>query len=113
VTEERIRVALVRTGGFAGLELRTTLDTAHLPEAEARELAGLVQRVDFESLGPGGSAEDTGPGWPDAFHYRLSVRRGGRRWDGLFGEQQVPPELRPLLTKLVARARSGRAGDPP
>jgi len=114
---ERIRVELVRTGGFGGMELHSTLDTARLPDAEADELAALVERAGLDPLGSAGADETTaahgeerGQAMPDAFQYRLSVQRGGRRWHGVLDERQVPPELRPLLTKLVAHARSGRAG---
>jgi hypothetical protein len=115
---EHVRVELVRTGGFGGMELRGTLDTAQLPRPDAEDLAGLVEQVDFDSFGHGGAAGDeaatgTRRAVPDAFQYRLSVQRGGRRWSAVFDESQVPPELRPLLAKLVARGRAGRAGGPP
>jgi hypothetical protein len=106
VTGEHIRAELVRTGGFGGLELHSRLDTAELDEEQARELAALVGGLDLDKLGPGAPGQHRQP-VPDAYEYELTVQRGGRRWEGTFGERDVPRELRPLVTALVRRGRQG------
>ncbi len=99
---EPIKIDLERSGGFAGVTLRASVDTAKLPAAEADQLAGLLARVDLDELARRPSGIPTAP---DRFQYDLTVTRGGRRQHVTFGERAVTPELRPLLNRLVELAR--------
>ncbi|MEW1719884.1 protealysin inhibitor emfourin [Streptomyces sp. NPDC093109] len=60
-----MRIQVRRTGGFAGIERRSEVDTTGLPDAETwRELA--------EHAMTGG--QDTAPrGVPDGFSYRITI----------------------------------------
>ncbi|MFD6972627.1 hypothetical protein OG756_13590 [Streptomyces sp. NBC_01310] len=61
-----MRIEVVRTGGFAGIERRAEVDTAGLPdEDEWRALAGLALRP-----GPPGDPADR---VRDGFSYRITV----------------------------------------
>ncbi|MFJ6796735.1 protealysin inhibitor emfourin [Streptomyces sp. NPDC091268] len=61
-----MRISVVRTGGFAGIERRAEVDTSGLPdEPEWRALAGLALRP----APPGCSAD----GVRDGFSYRITV----------------------------------------
>jgi hypothetical protein len=98
VSEERIRIDLVRSGGFAGISRRASVDTDALPPAEAGRIAELVGAVDFDAL----AALATGPpGRPDRFQYDLDVRQGGRHHHLTLGERDAPPELRALIDHVL------------
>lgn len=61
-----MRIQVVRTGGFAGIERRAEVDTSGLAdEAEWQDLAGLALRP-----GPPGDPAD---GVRDGFSYRITV----------------------------------------
>jgi hypothetical protein len=101
------RVNLTRTGGFAGIATRATVDTAELdpPEAE-RVLAGL-DAVDLPELAARAPAP---PGPPDSFRYELEVERGGGTHRIALAQHEVPDALRPVLDVLGKHARPVRDG---
>jgi hypothetical protein len=99
---EQIRIELERSGGFAGISQRASVDTSKLPPDQAARIAELVGRVDFDAL----AATATGPPRaPDRFQYDLDIRQGGRHHRLTFGERAVTPELRPLLDLLLKNYR--------
>jgi hypothetical protein len=98
VSEEPIRIDLVRSGGFAGISQRASVDTGKLPPEEAARVAKLVRAVDFDAL----AGVATGPPRaPDRFQYDLDVQQGGRHHHLTLGERSVPPELRALIDHLM------------
>jgi hypothetical protein len=100
------RIELVRSGGFAGLSLRSSVDTSADPavDADAGWYAEQLAALDLPSL----AAAPPGEPQPDRYRYALSVQDDdGVSHDLEFGETAVPPELHPLLDALVARARAG------
>jgi hypothetical protein len=99
-----IRIELERSGGFAGISLRASIDTGALPPDEAREIARLVDRIDFADLArrPPRPARAA-----DRFQYDLTVQQGTARHRLSIPEGAVPAELKPLLDRLVARAKGG------
>jgi hypothetical protein len=102
-------VELVRSGGFAGLTLRSSVDTTADPavDADAAWYAEQLAALDLPAL----AAAPAGEPQPDRYRYALSVHDDdGVSHDLEFGETAVPPELHPLLDALVARARA--AGHP-
>jgi hypothetical protein len=108
------RLELVRSGGFAGLSLRAAVDTSAVDEPEAQWYDDALAGVDVSALAGSGSGPPSGPG-ADRFVYRLAVERDGDRHELTFGEQAVPEPLRPVVERLVARARGGpsRPSDQP
>lgn len=104
---EGLRIAFARSGGFAGIVLETTVDTAALPPAEARELEALVRQADFFALP---ERPDGAPGGADRFQYDLTIARGEQRHSVSLGESAVPATLRPLLDRLLAIARGRGKG---
>jgi hypothetical protein len=94
------RIELVRSGGFAGLSLRTAADTSGSdPDGQwyAEELAGL----DLPAL----AELPVGEPQPDRYHYALSVAADDGTTHRLeFAEPSLPEPLRPLVDRLVARA---------
>lgn len=75
---------LERSGGFAGLTLRTVVPLSQLSPAQLQALAHTLSS-------PARRRQQ-----PDRFEYRL--RSGGR--EVVLAEQDLPPVLRPLLSRL-------------
>jgi hypothetical protein len=95
---ENIRIELERSGGFAGITRRASVDTSALPADQANRIAELVRRVDFTAL----AAKAGGPPRaPDRFQYDLDIHHGGQHHRLTFGERAVTPELRPLLDYML------------
>lgn len=104
-----VRIELVRSGGFAGLRLRSTVDTATEPDPTwyDDQLAGL----DLAALAAPSGEPSTSASLPapDRFHYALSVDPGdgsaGHRLE--FAETDVPDALAPLVERLESRGSRG------
>ncbi|RSN71204.1 MULTISPECIES: protealysin inhibitor emfourin [Actinomadura] len=84
-----MKVTVVRSGGFAGIERRAESDSTSDPV-----LAGLVRRVDLDSVPPPGRI-------PDQFLYEIDI--DGRRTT--VGEAQLSGPLRELVHHVLGRAR--------
>ena len=101
------RIELVRSGGFAGLSLRCTVDTGADPavDADAAWYAEQLAALDLDSL----AARPAGAPQPDRYRYALSVHDDDGSHDLEFGETELPTALNPLVDALVARARAAGA----
>jgi hypothetical protein len=100
VSGNGLRIEFQRSGGFAGLTMGTTVDTAKLPPEEARDFERLV-----ESLERSGAGDSPPPGRPDRFQYELTITRGDQSRRFQLAEQSLTPEARELMNLLVERAR--------
>ena len=98
-----VKIAVTRSGGFAGMTLRSEVDTAKLPPDEAREWESLAAAADLRSIKRGRGRRR--PGMPDAFQYDLTVEDQGRRTHVTAGESELPPPAKELVQRLVQRAR--------
>jgi hypothetical protein len=100
-----MRIDFVRTGGFAGMRLATTVDTEHLPPDQASALNGLVSDADFfklpEKLLPDRPA-------PDRFEYTVTVTAVNEIHSVVVSDPMVPDSLRPLLNYLTTMAMVSR-----
>ena len=96
-----------RTGGFAGMVITGTVDTAQLPVEEASDLYRLVDESDFFNL-PQTLIEPTTAA--DQLQYRVAVERDGRAHTVETTDDAAPETLQPLLRRLTVLARS--AGRP-
>jgi hypothetical protein len=104
MSEQPIQIELTRSGGFAGQRVHGLFRSDALPPQVAAELAQLVDQADLAE------AERRATGAqlrPDEFRYELTVARGGDRRQLTILDHEVPPDLRPLLTRLVQLARQG------
>jgi hypothetical protein len=106
MADERIRVEFERTGGFGGVVVRRTVDTATLAPEDADELRMLLDRADLDGVRP---VPRTSP-VPDAQHYQLFVVRGDRQWTVALSDPEVPATLRPLLRYLAAAGQAEGRG---
>lgn len=101
--QSSMRVTFERSGGFAGLIVTTSLDTATLPASEADQLQQLVQSANFFGL----PAEIPATPQPDRFQYEITIADGKQQHTVRVGETSVPQSLRPLLNWCMEKARGG------
>ncbi len=98
-----MRIEFERSGGFAGMHIKKSLDTDDLEEEEARKLIQLVEESGFfglpEKLPPSPGA--------DRFHFVIKVQSEDSQHVVETGEASAPETLRPLLDMLMTLARRG------
>ncbi|MBW4578713.1 MAG: hypothetical protein KME42_03955 [Tildeniella nuda ZEHNDER 1965/U140] len=97
-----MQISLERSGGFTGMPLTITVDTATLNPDRATQLRQLLEAADFFRLPSTPSA----PAQPDRFEYAVTVREGDRSHTVTVSEAAIPAPLKPLLDWLMATARS-------
>ncbi|MCC5657386.1 hypothetical protein LC608_10390 [Nostoc sp. XA010] len=97
-----MRISFERTGGFAGITKKTSLDTDTLPPNEASTLVRLVEVADLfrlpehiTSLNP----------QSDRFQYKLTVEDNGKQHTVTVSEAALPGTLRPLIEWLQVTAQ--------
>ena len=95
------QVQLRRTGGFGGIEVRAELSADQLTESDLEVLHSLVGRDE--------PAQQQAV-LPDAARYELRLRLGGAHHQVTYTDVDLPPELRPLVQRMLAAGRAGRAG---
>lgn len=100
-----MHILFERTGGFAGLKLKASLDAEALPPRQARRLKKLLQESRFFELP---LRLDTPAPRPDRFQYRLTIENNNCVHTVQASEDAMPPEMRPLLDWLTATARQIR-----
>ena len=87
-------ITFERHGGFGGVVLRTTFTPSELSESE-------VEAIDAVQHGTSSRHRDP---QPDRFEYHLDLPTGRI----VIGEEDLPEPLRPLVTRLLERARQPR-----
>jgi Emfourin len=90
-----VRLRIRRLGGLAGVTLRSHLDTVELDPDEATRVERAVRDL-------AGHASETGPPHPDAFRYEIAPLDEPSLDRILLEENEVPPELRPLVDSVAA-----------
>ena len=84
-------ITFERHGGFGGVVLRTTFTPRELSETEVEAITAVRQTT----------AQDHREPQPDRFEYHLHLPSG----PVVIGEEDLPDALRPLVTRLLERAR--------
>ncbi|GHF34978.1 hypothetical protein GCM10010218_15190 [Streptomyces mashuensis] len=85
-----MRIVIIRTGGFAGIERRAELDTCGRPDATH------LEALAHKALAPG--REPLHPrGVPDGFHYEITV--DGRSVH--LADPHLTPEQRELIRTVL------------
>ena len=95
------RIEFERSGGFAGVSLKTSVDSRAIQPDEAREFDELLDRIDVTTLADSSEAATQ----PDQFQYDLTIEHDGKREHLTVRERDIPKELRPLLDRLLERAK--------
>ena len=96
-----MKIQLERTGGFAGIKLTKSLDSADLSPSEVKDLENLLEKSHFFDLSP--ALADSAQG-ADRFYYKLTIEaeRGTQTME--VGEASLPLSMRPLLHWLERHA---------
>ena len=98
-----LRIELTRSGGYAGLTKKLgELDTAELPEDEAREIEELVRKAGAPALAQASPMQGRGA---DRFQYELTIEGPDGRHELVMSEDKVPDELRALMDRLKGGGR--------
>jgi hypothetical protein len=87
-----VRIRIRRRGGLAGIPLCADVDTAELGSQSAARVEAAVSKL----LATRGTVP---PPHPDAFEYEIAVP--DRDDSVLVGEDELPSDLEPLLSKLA------------
>lgn len=103
-----MRITFLRTGGFAGMRLSSTIDTLALPGDEARVLEELVETAGFFDL-PGTMPAPAGGA--DRFLYHIAIeapagQKPARQHTVDVSEAALTQELQPLIDRLMVLART-------
>jgi hypothetical protein len=100
-----LRIELTRSGGYAGLTSKLgELDTAELPEEDAREVEKLVQQADVPSLLADSPMEGEGA---DRFQYHLAIEDDAGRHELTMSEDRLPDQLRQLVERVRGTGSEG------
>lgn len=103
-----MRIYYEQSGGFAGIDISTTVNTDSLPADEVNKIQDLVNKANFFSLNSVSSQPETGA---DYFHYRITVemgdsnnKNGQEKRHTLEIYDPVPAQLKPLIKYLRSKA---------
>lgn len=99
----QIRIRLERSGGFAGMTKRASVDTATLPPEQAREITDLLGKVDLASVSGGSPAASLRPPprGADRFQYDVTISEGGREHHLSVSDADMPGDLKPLIASVM------------
>jgi len=95
-----MKIRYREAGGFAGLSRGVDIDTASLPDAEARRVTRLVQQAALTETRRGAPA-----GARDLMGYEIVIERESGRTVARFDDSTVPETADELLEYLQERAR--------
>ena len=98
----RVRVEVVRSGGFAGLTRAAAMDTEELDAELAERLRKLVDESQIESLTSAPSRSGA-----DRFQYDVTVTRGNDRTSIVLHESSMPDAARRLVRWVLQGASPG------
>jgi emfourin len=102
-----LRISFERSGGFAGITIKTTVDEKDLAPDEAQRIRQLVEEADVFNLPR--KIMPRSPR-PDRFQYELSLEESGRQHTVTMSEEVLPVKLKPLVNWLMEKARQARKG---
>jgi hypothetical protein len=98
-----MKISFVRTGGFAGLRLATTVDSATLSPEEAAQLQALVENAKFFTLPANVRRKTSGA---DRFQYTITIETPEQQHTVTVEESAASPELLQLLSWLTTAAKT-------
>lgn len=102
-----MRISFERSGGFAGITMKTAVDEKDLAPGEAQKLRQLIEEADF--FNSPGKMMSRSP-QPDRFQYELSLEEKGRQHTVTMSEEAMPAKLKPLVQWLIEKARQTKKG---
>ena len=102
-----MRISFERSGGFAGIAMKTAVDEEDLAPGEAQKLRQLVEQADF--CNSPGKITSRSP-QPDRFQYELRLEEKGRQHTVTMSEEVMPAKLKPLVNWLMEKTRQASKG---
>jgi hypothetical protein len=101
-----MRIYYEQSGGFAGIDVNTVVDTDSLPADEVNKIQDLVNKANFFSLNSVSSPPEMGA---DYFHYKITVemdddKNGQKKTHTLEIYDPVSAQLKPLIKYLRNKA---------
>jgi len=94
-----MQITVERTGGFTGIPLTKTVDSANLSHEEATLLHQMTTAANFFEL----PSTITSTPQPDRFQYQITIELDGKKHSVTVGETAVSANLKALLNWLMAR----------
>jgi hypothetical protein len=105
---ERIRVEVVRSGGFAGITRTGSVDTADLDE---QQTATLLKLLEESRLGTESSPPVSEPRrGADRFQYEVTILRDGERRSFLLGESDLSAAQQSLIRSVLGQGKTPPGG---
>ena len=104
-----MRISFERSGGFAGIIMKTAVDEKDLAPDEAQKLRQLVEEADFFNSPE--KVVSRSP-QPDRFQYELRLEEKGRQHTVTMSEEAMPAKLKPLIQWLMEKSRQASKGKP-
>ena len=98
-----MKVYFRQTGGFAGIDQETTVDSSSLPPDEANRIEDIVNNSKFFTL-PSKTAPPTRGA--DYFVYIVTVETAEGQYTVETTDLTMPTELRPLVKFLRAKLKN-------
>jgi emfourin len=99
-----MKIYFERSGGFTGIPISFTIDTAFLPSKEARIIQNLVEDSHFFELPPVPNKTTKG-GAADYFQYQITIENGTRKHTVKSDDISIDPKLKPLVNLLVKNSQ--------
>jgi hypothetical protein len=93
-----MKIQFKRTGGFAGMRKKYSLDTDTLPPGDKDRLLNQVRKADFFDLPGKFPVPERGA---DYFIYTIVIEDEGRTHSVEVSEPMLPDSLRPLVQSLA------------
>ncbi len=103
-----MRIKFERSGGFAGMVISKEIDVNKLAPAEAKKLSGLIQSAEFFKLPKKTAAtamSKRSVAQPDRFQYKVTIEDDDKKHTVIASEQNLPPNLKPLVDWLNVESR--------
>ena len=97
-----MKIEFDKSGGFAGLAMSKSINSADLSPEESKKLSELINDSDFFNLPEEISSTKLGA---DKFQYRITVEDedSGKKHTVDVDESAIPPEVKPLIQWLNER----------
>jgi hypothetical protein len=95
-----LKIYFERSGGFTGIPVSMTIDTAFLPYKDAQKIQNLVEDSHFFELSPVPNKTTKG-GAADYFQYQITIENGTRKHTVKSDDISIDSKLKPLVGLLT------------
>jgi hypothetical protein len=103
-----VEIEFERSGGFAGILLKSSIDTDKLPSQDREQLKSMVNESDFFSLKSDAKAASAGSKHPvDYFVYKITIKDGDKVQSLQTTELTKNIKLKGLVDYLAKKALEG------